>query len=106
MGKSERTKAEQPDRASLERQRFWLNYLKMGQTDQAWFDQHVPSLLKIATQDYGPAQPWQTGPAITPIVVPAPARRRGQSVSKKLLADALDRLGGSYKQVEPVAVAS
>jgi hypothetical protein len=91
----------QVDQESVEqaRARFWAKYLRFGQTDRAWFAQHVPSLLKIATQDYGPVQPWYMPVAITP---PPPPPARHQRVREKILVVSLARLGGPR---EPVVIA-
>jgi hypothetical protein len=59
-------------------------------------DQHVPSLVKIATQDYGPVQPWYMPVAITP----PPARH--QRVREKILVVSLAKLSGTR---EPVGLA-
>ncbi len=106
MGDSDLIK--QPDRASLERQRFLLNYERLAgvRGEDDWFRANVGVLVKIATQDDSPAQPWQNGPAITPIVVPAPLARRGSPLRTNMLRASLDRLGDIYNQVEPVALSA
>jgi hypothetical protein len=81
------------------RARFWANYQALGGRDRDWFDQHVPSLVKIATQDYGPVQPWYM--SITPIVAP-PVQPRRQRVREKILVVSLAKLSGTR---EPVGLA-